>query len=173
MVPQFVFCKPIPVNVSLSLCTDIEISDESKELYDMIKGRVEFVHKQYGGDVYWEKIYTGILASELKKLGYITTLEEVINIFHNGDDVGCIRADLVVRGSNEFVIESKKCESYRALKQVIGYMRGLKMSYGFVIKFLENRTEVWMIFRNDDVDGVRYYGYNNVGVYLINNTGVV
>jgi GxxExxY protein len=146
----------------LILRNDLSISEEAIKLYDLIKKTVSYVYDKYGSDIYREPVYTSILGVELEELGYQTNCEEKFIIYHKNKEVGFLIADLVVRGKHSFVIEAKKIDINRAIRQLIGYMRAGNFDYGFVVGYLRNASETWMVLRETDDTGtsLRYYMYN-------------
>ncbi len=153
---------------------DLSISEEAVQLYTTIRNTVSTIYNKYGSDIYREQVYTSILGVELEELGYHTNCEEKFNIYHKNKEVGFLIADLVVRGQHSFVIEAKKIDINKAIRQLIGYMRAGNFEYGFVVGYLRNASETWMVLReiNDTGTEVKYYMYNGE-VREVPNTGSV
>jgi hypothetical protein len=125
---------------------------------------------------------------ELEELGYQTKREEKYTMQHKGKDVGLLIADLVVSGVHSFVVEAKKIDINKAIRQVIGYMRVANLDYGFVVGYLRGSCEIWMVLRDevlrdevlrdevlrDEVlRDVVYYMYNRGIVKEIPTTGKI
>ena len=151
---------------------DLTITQEAKELYDLMDKLVDKVYSTYGSDIYRELVYTAILGVELEELGYTTKREEKFTIQHKGKDVGLLVADLIVSGAYSFVVEAKKIDINKAIRQIIGYMRVANLDYGFVVGYLRGSSEVWMVFRVLwGSDEVKYYMYSGGIVKEIPTTG--
>ena len=175
----------------LVIRNDLTVTGEAKELYDMIENIVDKVYSAYGSDIYRELVYTAILGVELEELGYQTKREEKYTMQHKGKDVGLLIADLVVSGAHSFVVEAKKIDINKAIRQVIGYMRVANLDYGFVVGYLRGSSEIWMVLRGvlpicilssdvmpSDISDKRgecivYYMYNRGVVKEIPTTGII
>ena len=157
----------------LIIRNDLGVTEEAKELYDMMDKLVDKVYSTYGSDIYRELVYTSILGVELEELGYQTKREEKFTIQHKGKDVGLLVADLVVSGKHSFVVEAKKIDINKAIRQIIGYMRVANLDYGFVAGYLRGSSEIWMVFREVSDGGVVYYMYTRGSVKEIPSTGLL
>ena len=161
----------------LVIRNDLTVTGEAKELYNMIENVVDRVYSSYGSDIYRELVYTSILGVELEELGYQTKREEKYIMQHKGKDVGLLIADLVVTGAHSFVVEAKKIDINKAIRQVIGYMRVANLDYGFVVGYLRGSSEIWMVLRDVVSDVVSksivYFMYNRGVVKEIPATGTM
>jgi GxxExxY protein len=133
-------------------CPDSVISEEGLELYKKIKQKAQEVFDILG-DSYREEIYTGALGVELELMGYLVEKEVECDVMYKNVSLGKIRADLVARGDETFVVESKRVDCYKGVMQLIGYMRNMNIPLGFAIGFQSPHISLWLLIDSFIFDG--------------------
>ena len=148
---------------------DFTISEEGKTLYNKIQEIANDVFVALG-DVYREEVYTQALAYEIRLLGYEVETEVECDVLYKSTIIGKIRADLVARGDNSFIIESKKVDYYKGVMQLLGYMKSLNIPLGFTVGFKKDGAKVWCVLIDED-SGIKYM-YDGVHVREIQGGGI-
>jgi GxxExxY protein len=94
------------------------------------------------GPGYSESVYHCAFEVALRKVGIYYETERIIPVFYEGQNVGHVRADLIV--DRKYVIELKAVgklnETYRIQTQ--NYMQLLRLEEGFLINFPDKKGPV-------------------------------
>jgi GxxExxY protein len=94
------------------------------------------------GPGYSESVYHCAFEVALRKAGIYYETERIIPVYYEGQNVGHVRADLII--NREYVVElksvSKLNEIYRI--QTRNYMKLLNLPEGFLINFPEKNTPI-------------------------------
>lgn len=148
---------------------DFTISESGLELYRKIQeiSNEVFLHL---GDCYREEVYTQALAHEIRILGYDVETEVECDVLYKTAKIGKIRADLVARSENSFIIESKRVDYYKGVMQLLGYMKSLAIPVGFTVGFGKDGAKVWCVLREEGTRDV--YMYDGLLVREVNGCGV-
>jgi GxxExxY protein len=148
---------------------DFTISESGLELYRKIQeiSNEIFLHL---GDCYREEVYTQALAHEIRGLGYDVETEVECDVLYKTAKIGKIRADLVARSENSFIIESKRVDYYKGVMQLLGYMKSLAIPVGFTVGFGKDGAKVWCVLREEGTRDV--YMYDGLLVREVNGCGV-
>ncbi|MBA3047632.1 GxxExxY protein [Patescibacteria group bacterium] len=117
------------------------INKTSKLLYEqesyLIRGACFDVHKAFGG-AFKEKIVDRSLTKALKKRGLKIEDQKRINIYFEGEHVGCYIPDKLV---NEIIILEIKAKPFltkQDIDQFWKYLKGSEYKLGFLINFSPN-----------------------------------
>jgi GxxExxY protein len=148
---------------------DYTISEEGITLYNKIQEVSNEVFSSLG-DCYREEVYTQALAYEIRALGYDVETEVECDVLYKTANIGKIRADLVARGENPFIIESKRVDYYRGVMQLLGYMKSLSIPLGFTVGFGKDGAKVWCVLK--DEESCEIYMYDGILVRQVNGGGV-
>ena len=101
---------------------------------DFLKGITENIWASLGPG-YSESVYHCAFEVALRKVGIYYETERIIPVFYEGQNVGHIRADLII--DRKYVVElkavSKLNETYRV--QTRNYLKLLDLDEGFLINF--------------------------------------
>jgi GxxExxY protein len=138
-------------------CPDFTISEGALDLYKQIEAIANEVFLRLG-DCYREEIYTQALAYEIRALDYEVETEVECDVLYKDTVLGKIRADLVAKGENSFIIESKRLDYYKGVMQLVGYMKSLSISVGFTIGFRKEGAKVWCALADDEGTMYMYDG---------------
>ena len=149
-------------------CPTYTISEAGLELHSKIQeiANEVFLHL---GDCYREEVYTQALAYEIRTLGYDVETEVECDVLYKTEKIGKIRADLVARSQDSFIIESKRVDYYKGVMQLLGYMKSLNIPVGFTVGFGKDGVKVWCILKDEETSGV--YMYDGVIVRQVNGGG--
>jgi GxxExxY protein len=108
---------------------------------DFLKGITENIWASLGPG-YSESVYHCAFEVALRKVGIYYETERIIPVFYEGQNVGHVRADLIV--DRRYVIELKAVgklnDTYRIQTQ--NYMQLLGLEEGFLINFPDKRIPV-------------------------------
>jgi len=108
---------------------------------DFLKGITENIWASLGPG-YSESVYHCAFEVALRKVGIYYETERIIPVFYEGQNVGHVRADLIV--DRRYVIELKAVgklnDTYRIQTQ--NYMKLLGLEEGFLINFPDKRIPV-------------------------------
>ena len=150
-------------------CPDFTISESGLELYRKIQeiSNEVFLHL---GDCYREEVYTQALAHEIRLLGYDVETEVECDVLYKSTKIGKLRADLVARSENSFIIESKRVDYYKGVMQVLGYMKSLSIPLGYTVGFGKDGAKVWCVLKDEETNHV--YMYDGLIVREVNVGGV-
>jgi len=108
---------------------------------DFLKGITENIWASLGPG-YSESVYHCAFEVALRKVGIYYETERIIPVFYEGQNVGHVRADLII--DRRYVIELKAVgklnDTYRIQTQ--NYMQLLGLEEGFLINFPDKRIPV-------------------------------
>lgn len=106
---------------------------------ELLKGIAENIWASLGPG-YSESVYHCAFEVALRRAGIYYETERIIPVFYEGQNVGHVRADLIV--SRRYVVELKAVgklnETYRIQTQ--NYMKLLDLEEGFLINFPDKRV---------------------------------
>ena len=150
-------------------CPNYTISEAGLELHSEIQEIANEVFLRLG-DCYREEVYTQALAYEIRLLGYDVETEVECDVMYKSEKIGRIRADLVARSDNSFIIESKRVDYYKGVMQLLGYMKSLAIPLGYTVGFGKDDVKVWCVLKDEETNKV--YMYDGLIVRQVNGGGV-
>ena len=110
--------------------------DQPKRLSYRIIGAAIEAHRILGPGLL-EEVYEAALAVELEELGILFERQKPIRVNYKGQDIGQLRADLIVE--NRAIIEVKSVKSLAPIHQaqLMTYLKISKLKAGLLINFNE------------------------------------
>ncbi|MCG2700699.1 GxxExxY protein [Candidatus Parcubacteria bacterium] len=123
----------------------MNINKTSKLLYEqesyLIRGACFDVYKAFGG-AFKEKIVDRSLTKALEKRGLKIEDQKRINIYFEGEQVGCYIPDKIVNGIVILEIKAKSFLTKQDIDQFWKYLKGSEYKLGFLINFSPNQLEI-------------------------------
>jgi GxxExxY protein len=115
----------------------IMLDDQSKSTLHLVRDRIREVYAflQKG---YPENVYQRALCVELQKANLLYDLEATMSIPYKGHIVGQIRADIIIRGEPNIVIETKATAASLKVEerwQLSRYMKIQDIPLGILVNF--------------------------------------
>jgi GxxExxY protein len=115
----------------------IMLDDSSKSTLHLVRDRIREVYAflQKG---YPENVYQRALCVELQKANLLYDLEATMSIPYKGHIVGQIRADIIIRGEPNIVIETKATAANLKVEerwQLSRYMKIQDIPLGILVNF--------------------------------------
>ena len=115
----------------------IMLDDSSKSTLHLVRDRIREVYTflQKG---YPENVYQRALCVELQKANLLYDLEATMSIPYKGHIVGQIRADIIIRGEPNIVIETKATAANLKVEerwQLSRYMKIQDIPLGILVNF--------------------------------------